>query len=120
MFFINRLLLVGLLSVGISAATTAQAGIQLFEGSWTVKALGNERTNTIEVQRQQSGSFVTIPGYSYSAPDGVNILDGGSTNSTDSTIVGTRGECQAGKLFIQGRDNLEVVTIGTSCHLRHD
>ena len=44
MLFINRLLLVGLLSVGISAATTAQAGNQLFEGSWTVKALGNERT----------------------------------------------------------------------------
>jgi hypothetical protein len=40
----NRLLLVGLLSVGIGAATTAQAGNQLFEGSWTVKAKGNERT----------------------------------------------------------------------------
>jgi hypothetical protein len=44
MVFINRRLLVGLLSVGISAATTAQAGNQLFEGSWTVKAFGNERT----------------------------------------------------------------------------
>jgi len=41
---INRLLMVGLLSVGIAAATTAQAGNQLFEGSWTVKAFGNERT----------------------------------------------------------------------------
>jgi hypothetical protein len=38
----NRLLLVGLLSVGIGAATVAQAGNQLFEGSWTVKAQGNE------------------------------------------------------------------------------
>ena len=44
MLFINRLLLVGLLSVGISPATTAQAGNQLFEGSWTVKAFGNEIT----------------------------------------------------------------------------
>ena len=44
MLFINRRLLVGLLSVGITAATTAQAGNQLFEGSWTVKAMGNERT----------------------------------------------------------------------------
>jgi hypothetical protein len=35
-------LLLGLLSFGISAATTAQAGNQLFEGSWTVKAFGNE------------------------------------------------------------------------------
>jgi hypothetical protein len=42
MLFINRLLMVGLLSVGIAVATTAQAGNQLFEGSWSVKAFGNE------------------------------------------------------------------------------
>jgi hypothetical protein len=42
MSLINRLLMVGLLSVGIAVATTAQAGNQLFEGSWTVKAFGNE------------------------------------------------------------------------------
>jgi hypothetical protein len=42
MLFINRLLVVGLLSVGIAAATTAQAESQLFEASWTVKAFGNE------------------------------------------------------------------------------
>jgi hypothetical protein len=39
---INRLLLIGLLSSGIGVATAAQAGNQLFEGSWTVKAQGNE------------------------------------------------------------------------------
>ncbi len=38
----NRLLLVGLLSAGIGAATVARSGNQLFEGSWTVKAQGNE------------------------------------------------------------------------------
>jgi hypothetical protein len=42
MLFINRLLMVGLLSVGIAVATTAQAGNQLFEGSWSVKSFGNE------------------------------------------------------------------------------
>jgi hypothetical protein len=36
---------VGLLGVGITATTTAQAGNQLFEGSWTVKAFGNELTS---------------------------------------------------------------------------
>ena len=46
MLGINRLLVVGLLSVGIAVATTAQAGDQLFEGSWTVKAFGNELTST--------------------------------------------------------------------------
>ena len=47
MLFINRLLLVGLLSVGITATTTAQAANQLYlvsDASWTVKAFGNERT----------------------------------------------------------------------------
>jgi hypothetical protein len=39
---IDRLLLVGLLSIGLGAATTAQAGSQLFEASWSVKSLGNE------------------------------------------------------------------------------
>jgi hypothetical protein len=42
MLSINRLLLAGLLSLGIGAATTAQAGNQLFEASWTVKSQGNE------------------------------------------------------------------------------
>jgi hypothetical protein len=32
----------GLLSIGLAVATTAQAGNQLFEGSWTVKSFGNE------------------------------------------------------------------------------
>ncbi len=40
----RAVLLPGLLSVGIAVATTAQAGNQLFEASWTVKAQGNERT----------------------------------------------------------------------------
>jgi hypothetical protein len=40
----NRLSIVILLSVGIAAATTAQAGVQLFEASWSVKAFGNEIT----------------------------------------------------------------------------
>ena len=39
---IDRLLLVGLLSIGLGAATTAQAGSQLFEASWSVKSFGNE------------------------------------------------------------------------------
>jgi hypothetical protein len=45
MLFITRLLVACLLSVGITAATTAQAGNQMFEGSWSVKAFGNELTS---------------------------------------------------------------------------
>ena len=42
MLGITRMLALGLLSVGVALATTAQAGNQLFEGSWTVKSFGNE------------------------------------------------------------------------------
>jgi len=45
---INRLLLIGLLCSGIGAVTTAQAGNQLFEGSWTVKAFGNECSDAVD------------------------------------------------------------------------
>jgi len=43
MAVIYRLFIIGLLSAGIGVATAAQAGNQLFEGSWSVKARGNER-----------------------------------------------------------------------------
>jgi hypothetical protein len=48
MLGITRMLVLGLLSVGIAVATTAQAGNQLFEGSWTVKAFGNECSNAVD------------------------------------------------------------------------
>jgi len=41
MLGITRLLMASLLCVGI-VATTAQAGNQMFDGSWTVKSFGNE------------------------------------------------------------------------------
>jgi hypothetical protein len=44
----RAVLLPGLLSVGIAVATTAQAGNQLFEGSWTVKAQGNECSDAVD------------------------------------------------------------------------
>jgi hypothetical protein len=42
MLFINRLVVIGLLSVGITAATTAQAGVQLFTAEWYSESFGNE------------------------------------------------------------------------------
>jgi hypothetical protein len=42
MLIINRLLWIGLLCAGITAATIAQAGNQMFDGSWSIKAFGNE------------------------------------------------------------------------------
>ena len=73
--------------------------------------------NTIEVQTEQSGSFVTLPGQVYPAPEGVSILGSGSTNSVDSVVVGTRGECQPGMVYIEGQyGTMEVIRIRGSCH----
>jgi hypothetical protein len=44
MLFITRLVMIGLLSVGITAATTAQAGNQMFTAEWYTESFGNERT----------------------------------------------------------------------------
>ncbi len=55
MLFINRLLLVGLLSVGITAATTAQAGNQLFTAEWFTFSFGNERTGGIDPSDSYTG-----------------------------------------------------------------
>jgi hypothetical protein len=48
MSFACRLLMAGLLGAGITTATIAQAGNQLFEGSWTVKAFGNECSDLVD------------------------------------------------------------------------
>ncbi len=73
--------------------------------------------NTIVVQRRQSGSFVTIPGHVYEAPRGVSILGSDSTDSVDSVVVGARGECQTGTVFIKGTGaTVEVVSISMTCH----
>jgi hypothetical protein len=42
MLFINRLFMIGLLSVGIAAATTAQAANQMFTAEWRTDSFGNE------------------------------------------------------------------------------
>ena len=76
---------------------------------------GDATANTIEVQREQAGGFVTIPGQVHSAPTGVSILNEGFRNSVDSIVVGSRGECQAGTVYIQGHQILEVVTIQSTC-----
>jgi hypothetical protein len=41
MLFSNRLVLIGLLCVGITAATTAQAAVQLFTAEWYTNSFGN-------------------------------------------------------------------------------
>jgi len=59
MLFGNTLSIVTLVSVGIATATTAKAGVQLFEASWSVKAFGNEITGGAE--EEEFYSAIGIP-----------------------------------------------------------
>ncbi len=47
MLFINRLVMIGLLSVGFTFATTAQAAVKLFTATWTTESFGNECIGTM-------------------------------------------------------------------------
>ena len=76
-------------------------------------------SNTIELQRKQGGSFVTLSGHVYTAPHGVEILGSGSTDSIDAVEAGTRGSCDAGKIYTRGLDQrIRTVVIDPSCHTR--
>jgi len=72
--------------------------------------------NTLELQREQSGSFVTVAGETHSVPEAVRILGGSPTDSMDNVTVNGRGECSSGNVFVvaDGVD-VGVVTIAATC-----
>jgi len=72
--------------------------------------------NTLELQRNQGGSFVTLTGEVHIVPQAIRILGGGSTNSIDSMTVNGRGECTSGNVYatIDGAD-VGGVTIASTC-----
>ena len=68
--------------------------------------------NTIEIKREQGGSFVTLADQTHKIPSGVRFLD----DSMDALTVGSRGGCNAGHLYIQGPSGApEVVAITPTC-----
>jgi len=69
-----RLLWIGLLGVGIGAATTAQAAFQLFDASWTVRSFGNACAKADETPGPHCDSITTgsFEFYeAYAAPQGI-------------------------------------------------
>jgi len=72
--------------------------------------------NTLELQREQSGSFVTIAGEVHTVPEAVRILGSSPTDSMNDVIVNGRGECSAGRVYVvaDGVD-IGVVTIAATC-----
>ncbi|MCP3980728.1 MAG: type II secretion system protein [bacterium] len=71
--------------------------------------------NRIELQRRESGSFSTIvSGAQF--PDGVRILGSSPTDSIDTMTVGPRGYCEAGKVYVQGPNELLfVIKVEATC-----
>lgn len=72
--------------------------------------------NTLELQREQSGSFVTVAGEVHTVPEAVRILGSTPTDSMNDVTVNGRGECTSGKVFVvaDGVD-VGVVTIAATC-----
>ena len=72
--------------------------------------------NTLELQRNDGGSFVTLAGEVQTLPRAVRILGSGPTDSLDSMTVNSRGECTSGNVYatIDGAD-IGVVAIASTC-----
>ncbi len=72
--------------------------------------------NTVELQRNASGSFVTVSGGVQTLPSTIRILGSGSTNSLDSMTVNGRGECTSGNVYVtHDGTNIGVVEIASTC-----
>ena len=72
--------------------------------------------NTLELQREQSGSFVTVAGEVHTVPEAVRILGSSPTDSMNDVIVNGRGECSSGKVYVAaGGVDVGVVTIAATC-----
>ena len=72
--------------------------------------------NTLELQREQSGSFVTVAGKMYTVPEAVRILGGSPTDSMDDVTVNGRGECTSGTVYVAAVGvDVGVVTIAATC-----
>jgi len=72
--------------------------------------------NTLELQREQSGSFVTVSGEVRVVPQAVRILGVSPTDSMDDVTVTGRGECSSGKVYLAADGvDMGVVTIAATC-----
>jgi len=72
--------------------------------------------NTVELQRNVSGSFVTLAGEVQALPPTIMILGSGFTNSLDSMTVNSRGECTSGNVYVtHDGARIGVVTIASTC-----
>jgi Tfp pilus assembly protein FimT len=72
--------------------------------------------NTIEVQQDQGGTFVTVSGEVHALNEAIRILGANPTDSMNSITVNRRGECTSGRVYVatDGAD-MRTVTIASTC-----
>ena len=73
--------------------------------------------NRVEIQRGQGGSWTTTDGGVLDLDGDIRILGSGGTNSVDSIVVGSRGECESGQVYFRGHEPevVVVVSVASSC-----
>ncbi len=81
-----------------------------------IRDLNDSPANRIEIEREQSGAFVALAGEIHEMPEGVNVLGGTGTDSSNNLTISARGQCEAGIVYLQGRNDLiEVVNVESTC-----
>ena len=72
--------------------------------------------NTLELQRVEGGSFVTVAGGVHAVPGAVRILGSMPTDSVDSVTVSNRGACTSGNVFLTAsEENIVIVRVSSAC-----
>ena len=68
--------------------------------------------NQLEIQRFQSGSYVTVPDGVQELPDGVQIL----ASSMDNVVVSSRGRCSTGNIYFnEASAGSKTVAVKATC-----
>jgi type II secretory pathway pseudopilin PulG len=72
--------------------------------------------NRVEMEREVSGSFVSLPTETLTLPGGVLVGSSGSTNSMDTLTIGRRGDCGTGSVYLLDRQGqTRTVSVATTC-----
>lgn len=73
--------------------------------------------NRYELQKNQSGSWVSVDGGAHDIASAVAILGSGSTDSVDNVTVSGRGVCSTGVLYLRSeRGRILVVKVDATCY----
>jgi prepilin-type N-terminal cleavage/methylation domain-containing protein len=107
-------------SVALIASTVQHARMSALKEKRSYRVLVHDESaatpNTVELQRDTAGSFVTVPGQVHTLPGSARILD----TSPSNVSVSTRGECTSGTFYVANQGaNTGVLKVATTCLTSH-